>query len=208
MTTNAMWNVNLALLQDNPHTAAVLLALTHVNGMVSVDSVKYASNPKSTSMTIEALTNPHVDIYKELIERCKAMIVAERPVRLRFVADSHLLKEVCEVTGLTSSSGYFGIKDEAVCEAFSKGWIAPPSRSLVIWGSGLYTFRPQPKSTKMRSCLEGEKIRQTKRGFVLWLESTSQSTWLVVIFFTLQCLPSEGMISDMHRRINEHCTKL
>ena len=215
LTTNTMWNVNLALLQDNLHTTAILLALTHVNGVVSADSVKYASNPKPKpkSMTKEALTTPHVDIYKDEIERCQAMIVVEESVKLGFVAGSHLLKkEICEVTGndalLKSSMGFFGIKDKSACEAFSKGWIAAPPRSLVIWKSGVVHFEATSKKHKSAFVFDkwGDSPNQERLRFVVGVHkmvnlSRAEAT-------TLAILGDRGVIPDMYRKINELCKKL
>ena len=116
MTHNGTWaNVNLELLVENPHTASVLLALTHVNGMVSVDGAKYASNPKPKpkSMSQQQLTVPHVDIYSGAIERVQALVVVEEKVKLGFVVGSHLLKEeMCDVLGnrkLMCENGYMTV---------------------------------------------------------------------------------------------------
>lgn len=218
LTHNTMWSqVNLELLLENPHTASVLLALTHVDGMVSVDSVKYASNPrpKPKNMTKQQLTVPHVDIYSGAIERIQALVVVEEKVKLGFVVGTHLLKdELSQVLGnksLMTEQGYIGMQsNEALKQALKEGWLSAPSRSLVIWKSGVVHFeatsKPSAKGMKPFVFADwNDQPNQTRLRFAVGVHkplnlSRQDLTCLAI-------LGERGLIPDMYRGINAH-TKL
>ena len=217
MAHNGVWStVNLPLLEANIHTTALLLALTHWNGQVSIDSAKYASNPrpKPKKQTQQGLTPPHVDIYTEgEIERVQALIVDEAAVKLGFVVGSHrLAKEIGEAANvnLSTASGYVGLgSNEALKEAFTAGWLAPPPRSLVIWKSGVVHFEATSKP--------GSKQAHV---FSSWSDQANAPRFRAVVgthmpvnleqadLVKLAVLGERSLIPDFYNGINSKATKL
>lgn len=143
--------VTLPFLEEegNRHLLAVLLALTNVNGQVSIDSVKYAGSDEAkrpAGMTKQTLTIPHVDIYDSEILRFQAMVVDESLIKLGYVPGSDR-EEIRERLGVGKpTQGFISLEKEAA--ALSKGWLAPPTRSLVLWKSGVCHFEARAKPCK------------------------------------------------------------
>lgn len=154
--------VNLQLLLENPHLCAILLAMTHIDGMVSWDSAKYAKNPrpKPKTMTAQDLTKVHFDVYggKDAIsegERCQVLVVREGKIKLGYVPFTHdkelqqLIEKYLEKPGFFSKRGFIGISDEHLIKIFEKFWVAPPTNSMVMWRPTVVHFEaeasePQP----------------------------------------------------------------
>jgi hypothetical protein len=144
MTINTVYSkVNLPLLLDNKHTTAVLLALTHVNGMVSWDSAKYANNPnpKPNDMTKQDLTKFHFDLYGEqgVGRRIQAIIVREDAVKLGYVPYTHrpevqhLIAKILKKSNMYSRNGFISTNESYLTEILQKHMIAPDTNSLVTW---------------------------------------------------------------------------
>lgn len=212
---NSVWSrVNLALLDhaDNVHTTAVLLGLTHVNGVVSCDSAKYASSPspKPKSMTKQTLTVPHVDVYSGGVERCQAMVVDEEGcVKLGWVPMSHHEKVRVALGGgaLLSEDGYVSI-GEQYHDDLSRGWLAASRRTLVVWRSGVVHYeasskpllymhafssaRDTPNSARLR-CVVG-----VHRPIGLTREELCK----------VAMLAEHGVVLDFYRDANKHCPRV
>ena len=214
MAHNCVWTrVNLPLLETNLHTTALLLAVTHFNGQVSIESAKYASNPspKPSGMTPQKLTQPHVDIYAGGIERFQALIVDEAAVKLGFVVGSHTLaKEIGAAAkiNLETASGYVGLDGDELKDAFSAGWLAPPPRSLVIWKSGVVHFEATSKPGKDQPFV-----------FDSWADQKDSPRFRVAVgthmpmkmeredLIKVAVLAERGLIPDFYQGINK-ATKL
>ena len=163
LARNTAHKVNLDLLENDPHLCAVLLGMTHVDGMVSWDSVKYARNPrpKPKTMTAQSLTKVHFDVYggKDAIsegERCQVLVVREEKIKLGYVPFTHdptlqkLIEDYLGNPGFFSRRGFIGISDEHLIKIFEKFWIAPPTNSMVMWRPTVVHFEaeatdPQPQ---------------------------------------------------------------
>jgi hypothetical protein len=145
MAINAVHSrVNLPLLLDNPHTTAVLMALTHIYGMVSWDSAKYASNPypKPKDMTKQELTKFHFDLYggnRLGGQRIQAIIVHEGVVKLGYVPYTHrpevqhLISRILKKTNLYSQNGFISTNESYLTKVLEKYVIAPDTNTLVTW---------------------------------------------------------------------------
>ena len=107
-------------------------------------------------------------------------------MKLGFVIGSHLLKEeMCDVLGnkkLMSEEGYLGLNsNDSLKNAFKEGWIAPPSRSLVIWKSGVVHF----EATSKKSNKKGNPFVFSGNSFILqflfllFLPSSSSSSQVI-----------------------------
>lgn len=134
--------VNLPLLLENTHTTAVLLALTHRDGMISWDSAKYANNPKPTpvGMTKQELTKFHFDKYsKGDSSRVQAILVSEQDVKLGYVPYTHrpdvqrLIAKALGKPNLYNLNGFIGCDVPVLTKVLEKHLIAPDTNSLVIW---------------------------------------------------------------------------
>lgn len=138
--------VNLQLLANDPHLAAILLAMTHIDGMVSWDCTKFASNPrpKPKTMTEQDLTKVHFDVYggEDAVsegDRYQVLIVREEKIKLGYVPHSHdptIQKLIATYLGkpnFFSRRGFIGISDKHLIKIFEKEWIAPPTNSMVMW---------------------------------------------------------------------------
>merc|ERR1712137_627614 len=146
--------VNLELIShaDNLHSLAILLGLTHVDGMVSWDSVKFATNPKPKpkTMTKQTLTQLHIDHYSSSINRYQAIDNLDGAVKLFFVPGTNC-EEVqqlfCRIAKkqLFKEQGYKQIHniDKRLTEVLWKHAIAPPPFARVIWKSGTVHFEGQ-----------------------------------------------------------------
>ena len=157
-TQNTGYQVNLALLEDNPHTAAILFGLTHPEGgMVSWDSFKLANNPRPRpkTMTKQTLTKCHFDAYGdndkvvEAVQRIQAMISIEDRIKLGYVPDStnpeikQLLLEITQKPNLYKTAGFKTFADKQLIDVFNKYIVAPPSGSLVLWKSGIIHYEAE-----------------------------------------------------------------
>lgn len=135
--------VNLPLLMENPHTCAVLMALTHPTGMVSWDSAKYANNPKPKpkTMTKQTLTKFHFDMYGNTGagDRQQAIIVREDDVKLGYLPYSNrpevqlLIAQALGKNDLYERDGFIGTDEPHLTKVLEKHLIAPKTNSLVIW---------------------------------------------------------------------------
>jgi hypothetical protein len=157
LTENSGYQVNLALLEDNPHTAAVLLALTHpTGGMISWDSFKLSNNPspKPKNMTKQELTKCHFDAYgggvnNDITYRHQAIIAIEDKIKLGYVPDSinqkvkDLIQKVSKNSLLYDQDGFKSFADLKLLDIFNKYVIAPPSGSLVLWNSGVIHYEAE-----------------------------------------------------------------
>lgn len=160
LTENFGYQINLKLLEDNPHTASVLLSLTHPSGgMVSWDSFKLANNPKPKpkSMTKQTLTECHFDAYggginddqNDGTDRYQAIISIEDKIKLGYVPDSinskvkELLVKLTGKKNLYRKSGFKAIRDEKILRIFDRYIVAPPSGSLVLWRSGIIHYEAE-----------------------------------------------------------------
>jgi hypothetical protein len=159
LTENYGYQVNLKLLEDNSHTYAVLLALTHpTDGMVSWDSFKLANNPKPKpkTMTKQTLTKCHFDAYgggvdKDVTERFQAIISFEDKIKLGYVPDSinpkikALITKISKNNSLYQQDGFKSFTDQKLLDVFNKYIIAPPTGALVLWKSGIIHYEAEFK---------------------------------------------------------------
>jgi len=136
--------VNIPLLMANTHTTAVLLALSHRDGMISWDSAKYASNPKPLpkGMTKQDLTKFHFDKYGAIDGaggRIQAILVSEESVKLGYVPYTHL-PEVQRLIAIAlgkpklyDGNGFIGTDAPYLTKVLQRHLIAPDTNSLVTW---------------------------------------------------------------------------
>jgi hypothetical protein len=144
--------VNLELLShpDNKHATLLLMALTHLHGFVSWDSLKYASNPspKPKEMTKQTLTRMHIDHYSEENQRFQAIDNNDGLVKLFFVPGTDsiqvrtLISQIAENPSLFTRFGHKLIHDFSadLRNLFIRYSIAPPPFARVIWKSGIIHF--------------------------------------------------------------------
>ena len=135
--------VNLPLLTENPHTAAVLMACTHPKGMISWDSAKYASNPKPKpkDMTKQDLTKFHFDKYGGggIGQRVQVIIVHEGAVKLGYVPFTHrsdvqaLIRKSLSKPKLYDREGFIGTNEPYLTAVLQDFMVAPDTNSMVIW---------------------------------------------------------------------------
>lgn len=217
LTENSGYQVNLKLLEDNPHTTAVLLAMTHPEGgMVSWDSFKLANNPKPKpkTMTKQTLTKCHFDAYgggvnRDVMERYQAIVSIEDRIKLGYVPDSthpdikSLLIAISKNKSLYDQDGFKSYWDDRVIEIFNKYIIAPPSGSLVLWKSGIIHYEAEFKRSSndlyqfasMKNLPDQKRIR-----CIVGLHKPINMTQSELIEYAR--LAEAGLIPDMYQNIN------
>jgi hypothetical protein len=142
-------NIQLLLHPDNRHTTALLLGLGNINGQVSPDSVKYATNPKPKpkSMTKQAHTLPHMDIYSDELNRIQAIINADSGNTKLFHVpgsnDPRVKELICKIIGKNSNCfGFVSIitENKELEGVLTRYAIAAPYGALTAWKSGVIHF--------------------------------------------------------------------
>lgn len=143
--------VNLELLchPDNRHSLAILLGITHLQGIISWDSVKFATNPrpKPKTMTKQQLTPMHIDHYSNEISRYQAIDnVDSGNIKLFFIPGSNRIEFrdlLCKIANqkIFDCYGYKQVGfNEKLKELLCKFAIAPPPMARIIWKSGTVHF--------------------------------------------------------------------
>jgi hypothetical protein len=216
LTENYGYQVNLKLLEDNPHTASVLLALTHpVGGMVSWDSFKLANNPKPKpkTMTKQTLTKCHFDAYGggvncDMTERFQAIVSIEDRIKLGYIPDSThpdikaLIMLITKKKSLYDRDGFKSFSDPELLKVFSKYIIAPPSGALVLWKSGIIHYEAEfQKSGEIYRYRSSDNLSNQKRiRCIVGLHKPQNLTRTELI--ELARLAEHGLMPDMYCGIN------
>ena len=148
-------NVELLCHPDNLHSTFLLLALTHVQGFVSWDSVKYTNlpKPKPKTMTKSGMTEMHIDHYRDNTERYQAIDNNDGLIKLFFVPGSSdprvqsIIAKLARNPNFYSQYGFKSVHNisPALREVFIKHAVAPPKRSRIIWKSGVVHFEGRAK---------------------------------------------------------------
>ena len=135
---------------QNLASTAAMLAVLHLNGMVSWNSIKVARNPRPEpkTMTKQALTAIHFDQYSSKIERIQVIDNNDGRIKLFFVPGSNfpeckrLIAQLCEDDDMYRTLGYCARMSRyhdvtAVLREFA---VAPPPRGRVMWLSNVIHF--------------------------------------------------------------------
>lgn len=133
------------------------------------------------------------------------MVVVEGSVKLGFVVGTHdLRKEMALVAGsdtLMSGSGYVSCgANTDLKQVLTRGWIAPPSRSLVIWKSGVVHFEatsgPRGLFQSFQDSANQERLRIVVGTHVPVGLSREDLIQIAV-------MAERGVIPDFYRKINK-----
>jgi len=147
--------VNIETLLRNQQALATILALTHYKHvMISQDSAKVSSNPKSKA---NPFTVPHLDAYNAETERYQVILTVDEHKTKLFYAPGTIDQEVKDLLialqankGLYTDDGFKTINHD-VAEIIRPFMVTAPPLSLSFWKSGIIhaeytsTLNPNPE---------------------------------------------------------------